>query len=293
MAAGKKILIGCGIGCGGLLLLVILSVAGGAFWVGNTMKGFSEAVELRAEIEARHGTVDDFTPPDDGAVALARMAAFLAVREASQASREKIVEAFRGLPMTERAARDLDEQPFLRKLASVFRIGGSALDLAGELGEFFAARNQALLDQGIGLGEYTYIYVLTYHSWLGHSPRDNPGGGRIVIDGPDDEPAEAGSQFDLGLDRRIRRNLIRMLHNQLAVVEESGAGDEWAARLAAEIENLENDRESVPWADGLPGAIAASFEPYREQLESTYSPVTNAFELARNRRRGSFSIQAD
>ncbi len=51
--------------------------------------------------------------------------------------------------------------------------------------------------------------------------------------------------------------------------------------------------ESVPWKEGLPERMSATLEPFRERLEATYDPAVNQFELARNRRRGRFSIQAD
>lgn len=298
MAAGKKILLGCGLGCGGMILLVVLSGVGGAFWVRDSLKGFDQAIDLRNQVEERHGAVETYLPANDGALSAERMTAFLAVRTACSRSRQKIAETFGGFPMSDRAARELEEKPFFEKLRAVFSIGGSALGLAGELGEFFATRNQALLDQNMGLGEYTYIYVLAYNVWLDHSPQDGPGDGRIVIDGlnegdDQDEREDTEKRFDLGLDRRIRRNLIRMLHNQLQAVESSEPGSAWSLRLAAEIDSLEKEREALPWGSGLPAAIAASFEPYREQLDSTYSPITNTFELGRNRRQGSFSIRSE
>ena len=45
----------------------------------------------------------------------------------------------------------------------MFRVGR-------DFGDYVAARNEALLAQGMGLGEYTWIYALTYHVWLGHAP---------------------------------------------------------------------------------------------------------------------------
>ncbi len=45
--------------------------------------------------------------------------------------------------------------------------------MAPRLLEFAGARNQALLDVGMGLGEYTWIYWLTYHAWLGHPVGDS------------------------------------------------------------------------------------------------------------------------
>ena len=35
-------------------------------------------------------------------------------------------------------------------------------------------RAEALLEHGMGLGEYYYIHTLVYHWWLGHDPIDGP-----------------------------------------------------------------------------------------------------------------------
>ncbi len=134
MAAGKKILIGCGIGCGGLVLLVVLSGVFGALWVQDTLEGFDEAVDLRKQIEAQHGDVESFVPANDGSLSSDRMMAFLAVRETGSASRQKIVDTFSGFPMSDAEARELDQKPFFEKLGAVMNIGGSAFGLAGELG---------------------------------------------------------------------------------------------------------------------------------------------------------------
>ena len=56
---------------------------------------------------------------------------------------------------------------------------------------------------------------------------------------------------------------------------------------------MDDDRDRVLWQDALPAQIAASLEPYAERLEATYSPVSNPFELLRNRREGNLSIQAE
>jgi len=37
------------------------------------------------------------------------------------------------------------------------------------MAEFVKTRNQALLDAGMGMGEYYFIYVVVYYPWLGKS----------------------------------------------------------------------------------------------------------------------------
>jgi hypothetical protein len=143
------------------------------------------------------------------------------------------------------------------------------------MGDFFTARNRALLEQDMGMGEYTYVYVLAYHVWLGHES---------------DREMES-MRLDVS-SSRVRENLLDMLRNQLAALPES-AGESWRQALAAEVEAMESQPRRLPWEDGLPEPLTASFEPYRERLAATFNPLTDALELARTRRRGRWSIEAD
>lgn len=280
---GMSWFFGCLIGCGGLAVLGVVVVGGGGWLLmRDTMGGFKQAVETRDELEREFGDVDDFVPPADGAVAPERMEAFLAVREDTHAARQAIVEFFEGLPMSEAEAEELENQPLGKKLGAVFNISTSALGFGGDLGDFYKTRNEAFGRHGIGLGEYTYIYALAYYSWLGKSPDDGPGD-------EDDFKADVG-----GGSRHLRRHLRAMLGNQLQALEGQDAElSPTAAALAAELEKLEEDRRRIPWEDGLPAAIAASFEPFRERLEASYVAAANPFELSRIRQQGRFSVTTE
>jgi len=281
---GTNWLLGCGCGCAGLLLLAGLLASGGLMVARDAMSGFEDAVESREQLEERYGEAADFTPAPDGAVTSERMELFLAIRDELEPARRAIEGFFAGLPMSDEEARALEEQPFLRKIGSVVRITRSAVGFGGDLGEFFDARNRLLAERGMGIGEYTYIYALAYYSWLGRSPSDGP-------------ERDEGVSAEIGSWRgRVRRDLVGMLENQLAALPEgdaSPAAAKWRAALSAELEALDGSRRRLPWEEGLPPAIAASFEPYRERLEALYSETTNTFELARTRRRGRFSVTAD
>ena len=79
--AGKKWFIGCGIGCG--LMVLILGGVGTCSYFG--VKKIQEQVEGMEEnadaVRARFGDPADFVPELDGAIPADRMEAFLAVRD--------------------------------------------------------------------------------------------------------------------------------------------------------------------------------------------------------------------
>ncbi len=279
-------LLGCGIGCAVVVVLSLGIALLGVRFVRQTTSGFEAAVETRKELEQRHGKADSFVPAADGSVAPERMAAFLAVREASAPARERLAEAWANIPLSPAAARELESQGFAEKMKSVFEITRSGIGLGAEMGELYEARNRAMAEAGIGFGEYTYIYALAYYSWLGHSPAEGPESA-----GGEDEAA-FGPRMGNVFIARIRGDLLQILRNQMASLPD-GADEQWRATLAGEIEAVEGDSRRLPWQDGLPPQVAASFEPYRDALEASYSPVTNAFELGRNRKRGRMSFTAD
>jgi hypothetical protein len=284
--SGSKWLAGCGIGCGLLLLVMIAVAVGATLFVRDAFKGFGAAIETRGDLEERFGQAGDFTPWPDGTIPPERIEAFLGARDATAAAREQIASKFAAIPMSEAEARALDEKPAGQKALSVFKIVGSAFGLAGELGDFFEARNRALLERGMGLGEYTFLYTVTFYAWLGHSPDDGPQTGR------DDDDRVNVKFSERDVQRRVHDDLLSMLRNQLRAVA-PGAPEEWRERLAAEIETLERHRRRFAWQDGLPAATEASLEPYRERLELSYDPASNPFELTVTRKQGRYSITTE
>jgi len=285
-------LIGCGIGCLVIVgIVVTLAVASGVF-LRNSVKGLQEASDTREELDRQYGQPGEFRPAADGSIPADRMEIFLAVRDATQPARLEIVRTFQSFPMTEEEARELESKSFFEKIGSVFKIGGTALQLPRAFGKFFQERNQSLIENQMGMGEYTYIYVLAYYGALGHSPQDGPEGHKVSIDTGDGVKRSMGHS---PLSGRIQGDLIDMLSNQLAAIpaETDPDGGAWRRQLRAEIDALDDDPLRIPWQDGLPQAIADSIAPYRERLEKSYERRTNEFELARNRKRGNWSVTAD
>jgi hypothetical protein len=284
-SAGQKWLIGCGAGCLLVVLVFIALITGGVMFVRNTVSGFEVAVETRTELEKKFGTTGEFTPWTGGAIPADRIETFLAVRRGTELARQEIADNFAAIPMSEAEAQELEAKPSGQKALSVFKIIGSALGLGAEMGDFFAARNASLLEQEMGMGEYSYLYVVIYYGWLGHDPDDGPATGRNKDD---------HVEIDFGnlrTDSRARDDLLSMLGNQLRQ-DESVATEEWIALLTAEIEAMEDDRDRYPWQDGLPRSIAESLEPHRDRLEASYDPISNAFELVVTEKEG-WSVTAE
>ncbi len=294
---------GCGIGCGAVVVVVIILIAALTMYVGRSVKGFDDAADSRKTLEERFGPDTEFVPWADGSIPSERVEAFLTVRDATASSREGIERFFASIPMTEEQIEELDPKGVFEALRFAARITGDSFGLIGDMKDLLKDRNQAMLGVEMGLGEYTYVYVMAYYSFLGHSQADGPvgmqPGGAMTITIPstaeDEVSDEPGPRYGRWPERRIRRTVVGIMRNQLdaaSAVDPDGPGGEWPRALAAEIEAMEEDRRRPPWADGPPLVLAASLEPYRERLEVTYNPTANPFELLRVVRRG-WSITTD
>ena len=151
-------LMGCGIGCGVAIVLTILLSVGGSIVM---MKPFRDAIEIRETLVERHGGVNDFTPWPDGGIPADRLDAFLHVRRAVQDHCAEIGATDVGIEAMDRL--DDKETPGTLEILGAFgEASKSVFGMGAVMGRFFRARNAALLEIDMSLGEYTYIYALAY-----------------------------------------------------------------------------------------------------------------------------------
>jgi hypothetical protein len=275
----KKWLVGCGIGCGVIILILIALGISGYLFFKNIADEFKDTEALMATLTERYGKITDFCPNPDGTFSPDRVETFLAVREAFGPTREKLEISMKTLQ--DRIGQSEVE---VKKPKNVFQMIRVGVGLIPQIGEFIKSRNQALLDSGMGMGEYYYIYAVAFYSWLEHLPEDGPD---FQIIGPDDERSSwdqdevLEERRDVSL-RRLHRMLLPMLQNQLeklSAADPSGTLDDWRTTLEAEIEAMEADRLRLPWQDGLPNVIESSLKSFRYQLEQSYNKMTNPLEL--------------
>lgn len=278
----KKWLMGCGIGCGVIILILIVLGISGYMFFKNLIGEFSAQEELMSTLTERYGEIRDFCPEPDGSIGPSRIEAFLSVREASSPFREKLE-----ISMQELQDRAGQGEIEVKKPRNIFEMVKLGFGLIPQIAEFLKSRNQALLDAEMGMGEYFYLYTIAYYSWLEKRPEDGPD---FEVMGPEDSETRFGERdreqiLEERRDsmlRRLHRLLLPMLQNQREKLSARGiteARSEWEGLLDAEIRALEEDRFRLPWEDGLPDAIKTSLEPYRNRLEQSYNRLTNPFEL--------------
>lgn len=280
----SKWLIGCGIGCGVVILLLVFAGVGGYFFIKNIVEGFEETETITDDLTERYGEIKDFCPDPGGAIKPERLEAFLSVRNSTEPLKEALENSINILS-DEESESQFKEEPSPGVLTKI-KTGFGMISLVAE---FYTRRNQALLDAEMGLGEYYFIYVVSYYSWLGKSPADG-----LEYNFRHNEEEKSGVYWkrersenleDRKDDvlRHLHRQTLPMLHNQfeeLTGIDVSPIRDPWRETLEAEIEAMEADRFRLPWQDGLPDVLEASLRPFRGRLEASYSKMLNTLEIS-------------
>lgn len=259
-------LLGCGIGCGVVVVLVLAAMTVGAVSLSRMLNGVDRSTEMRAEIEERFDSPETFTPAADGSVAPDRLERFLQVRQAL----DPICSRFDDMIGRIQELDDSEQAPGIGDILGVMR---GALSFPKLMSGYTGTRNQALLDAEMGLGEYTYVYIMAYATGPAKDLRQE-------------------QDLRTPLSRRIRRNLAGMLERQRTLLAAEGGGTEELALLDGEIEALRAEDRRRPWQDGLPSAIADSLDPGQEELQRLACPLAAEFALDRTRRQG-MTIRGD
>lgn len=280
----KKWLTGCAIGCGAIILILILLGVSGFFFIKNIVQEFKDTEALMSTLTERYGRIKDYCPDPDGAIRSERIEAFLSARDAFAPARKKLETTLETL-----SEGKIESEIEVKTPKNVFKMIKLGFGVIPQISEYFKSRNQALLDAEMGMGEYYFIYVVAYYSWLKKPPEDGPDF-QLVGQSEDydywDEEVELEARRDRLL-KRVHRMTLPMLHNQFEKLTSgniTGVQNKWRRILASEIKAMESDRFRLPWQDGLPAILEASLRSFREQLEASYSTMTNPLEVALEQR---------
>jgi len=283
----NKWLIGCGIGCGGLILVVLILIGIGYFLLRDTVTGFKDVEATMTELVDTYGEVYDFTPDPVNPISEERVRIFLAVRDSIAWDRQELENALNS--MTSRIDELESGKKGFWEVVGVMRKGfGFVPMIAG----YYGSRNEALLRSGMGIGEYYYIYVHAFYSYLGKNPEDGPDFTLVGEESRDwqwsksedgeNEEEEKKRREDVFEKRReqimdeIRRFLVPMMERQ---ADRIGGSSSWKRSLQQEIRAIDTYRGRIPWENGLPVRFTRSLAPFRDRLEASYSATLNPLEL--------------
>lgn len=240
-----------------VIAMVVFFVGAGIWFL---IASTSDSKQLEQQVIDRFGPAEQYAPPADGILTPTQIERFILVRQAVQPGCAAYREVLDGI--VELAAIKTDEtisggeaaSRGLRGFKSVFKAGPRMLQLID-------ARNSALLEQEMGMGEYMYLYLAAYAEQLAMA----------------DTTAYAETD-EAYISPRTRQEYMQILRNQVANAESIGH-DKTAHELRLEIESMENGVHSSPWPAGPPSGIRQSLSPYVEQIAELYCEGIVAIEL--------------
>lgn len=253
----------------GCLLIVIALVFITASGIYFSTAGIRDAKRLEQTLIDRYDWANNYTPSIDGAIPEQRVEKFIRVRQAVQTQclgYQVVLTSIANLDKIES-----NEDTTASEAASTGMEGfKSAFSAGPKMIEFSNTRNQALVDEEMGIGEYIYIYLTAYGQQLA---------------------AESASPYsgmeEAFLSPRARKEFIQILNNQLAAIEASGEQSshaDLADRLGQEIEALESGAQLSPWTNGPVGAAQESLAPYQQELDELYCSGVVKIELLQKNR---------
>jgi len=247
-------------------LIILFVICSGIYFL---TAGVRNAKRVEQTLIDRFDWADNYTPAIDGHIAEPRIEAFIRVREAVQAGcadYQAILMSIGELDKLEsnqeEAAADVTSTG-IQGLKSAFSAGPKMM-------EFSTTRNQALLKENMGLGEYLYIYLTTYGEQLASEPLQ----------------AFAATE-EAYLSDRARKEFTQILTNQLTALqggESSAAHSKLETELQTEIDALNNGSHPSPWPNGPVGKARKSLAPYRQQLNGLYCSGIVKIELLQKNR---------
>ena len=264
----RKWLVGCGLGCAGLIVLSI----GGPLVLGLfLMPPLDRAIDAQKELAEALGAPDDYVPPA-GPVAADRLEAFLAVRRAVMPHCARFEEFAQDMGKMDELGSQSDRPGAGELMRAIGGVTGSVLGLVGDIGKLNEARNRALLEQGMGLGEYTWIYTLAYHSWLGQPF-------------PDRADADDG-EGDGRRVERLRATILGLMRRHAGALAEAGDAAA-AASWREEADRMERAAAEIPFGQGgLPEPYAAAFAARADDLRAGWCAPMAEYDLGEVRRSG-------
>lgn len=271
-STGKKWLIGCGAGCAVSALLMIVITVGTAIVM---TKPFSKAVDAQEQLNASFGTRNEFIPPCQG-LTCDRVEAFLQVRESMMqdcAGFEEVQAKFKVMDDLDNSEEEPSKGEIVKGVGNIM---GAVFSIGGKIGNVTLVRNEALLANEMSLGEYNWLFILIYYSWLDYQP--NTG---------------FDTDSDRGLTGTERELILALMEKHAADCEKNGDGVS-AKNWREEAGKMKRSGEGVPFKDKpFPAALVRILQPYQHDLESRYCPAMAEFELGSIKKEGFFGFRTE
>ncbi|MDH3901725.1 MAG: hypothetical protein OEU84_07390 [Xanthomonadales bacterium] len=253
---------------GGLLitLTIVFVVTSGIYFLTT---GVRDAKRVEQKLIDRFGWAEQYTPSPDGSISPQRIEAFIRIREALQADCDDYQAVLTSIAQLQQIETDKDSSTSdaastgLQGLKSAFSAGPRMV-------KFSTNRNQALLNEEMGIGEYLYIYLTSYGEQLAK------------------EPDSVFSKMEEAyVSERARKEFMQILSNQQLALQTNEFQSTYPGldgELQMEIDALKDGSHSAPWPNGPIGKARESLAPYQSKIDGLFCSGIVKIELLQKNR---------
>ncbi|NOX16875.1 MAG: hypothetical protein GXO87_01145 [Chlorobi bacterium] len=280
----SKILVGCGVVFGIVVVLVVLIGFGIYTYIKNASAKKDEIVQLNKFIEDKYGNVDEFIPPKN-VVDSVKFVFFLDVRDSLIKYDDEITSELQKISST--VEKQKEDVSFWETL----KVMKTALDLIPNFMTYVKKRNELLIKRDLSLGEYLYYYVVSYYSFLKKDVADGPPI-NILISGsknnaviayndegnnkePEKNKKDLMRKRKIDLSEKINLVFIKFFENAVANADSLSKVRNY---FSGELVKMKENVLRLPWQDGLPETAESFIKRFERILEKTYNPAINSLE---------------
>lgn len=283
MDRNSKILTGCGIGCGTVVVvLIVIGIIGYNFF-SDKFEKLGEFEELTTSLQEKYENYDQYYPATNSLVTESQMEIFLEIRDSIYLRRDEFTNAMKEL--SERIhSNDTSENESFSGVLSIISTG---LSTVPEISKFYMYRDRLLTKYNFEIGEYYFYYILSYYVSLKTDLADGPlfpipgntHGNDFRFDGRQKHDNE---EF-INEVRESRADDISAKTNMFMskiftnIVEKSAFSNKKI--IKEEIDKLREDRYRIPFDDSCPEFIKEFFDKYADKLQTNYVSYLNPLEL--------------
>lgn len=253
-------------GCLIIALTISFVIASGFYFL---TAGVRDAKHIEQTLIDRFGWAEEYTPAPNGSINPQRIEAFIRVREALQSDCADFQAVLMSINSLNELEADRENSPS-KVTATGLQGFKSAFSAGPKMVKFSTTRNQALLVEGMGLGEYLYIYLTSYGEHLAK-----------------ESDSDFSGSEEAYVSERARKEYAEILTNQLLSLQDSALQPGYPnleADLLAEIEAIKDDSHTSPWPEGLVGKSRESLAPYQQRLADLYCSGIVKIELLQKNR---------
>ncbi len=257
----KKVLIGCGVAAALCILLFIGGVWMVARWAKEKFPSTKQIEAVQLDLKQRFGDREAFLPAAN--LDPARLEIFLGVRD-SLVARGAVVGG--DVEHLGRIGKQTEnkKRTMIERILQGTNTARGGIGLATRALDYTLRRGQALLEAGMGDGEYGYLFALSYFSYLEWNPA---AGDTATTD--KDVRSDTGARQTLSAMRETFIQQLRNLETSLAAdPNRDREADALLALVRAEIaETVDGGR--FPLAGRMPPAWRAVLDRYRDRIAAT------------------------